>query len=269
MNKLLHLPFDQIECPPQLRTVFDDEKQAELEASIRSVGLQQPVLVHRVGTRFVLLDGERRVRALRSLGIATVPVVVVADELTTTDIVQRQLVCNAQRSDLTPLEKARAIEALMTTTKWSSAQVAEKLGFSAPTVTRLLALLTLPEPIQAQVACGAISPSGGYELAQVGDPERQRELAQELAAGRITRDGVSGARRGKPVAASDKLTRRGSRATAMLGGGRSITITGAGLSLERVTEYLEELLAKLRKVRAQGLELPTFLKMLRDQAKAH
>lgn len=267
-QNIQEIPLCEIDCLPQVRAQFDEEKLGELAESIRAVGLQQPVSLRRTGERYVVIDGERRLRAFRINGAKTIPAIVTDGDLSETAVVQRQLICNCQRSDLTALEKARAIDQLMIATNSRAAEVAGMLGMSPASVTRLLALLSLPAQIQSQIAHGEISQSAAYELAQVRSPDEQARLAAELVSGRLTRDGVSGARRAKQAQPAAGAGAQGtSRATAVLGGGRAVTITGAGLTLERVCECLEDLLGKLRKVRAQGLELGTFLKMLRDQAK--
>jgi integrase len=100
------------------------------------------------------------------------------------------------------------------------------------------------------------------------NPEKS-EIAGQAVGGRITRDALSGslkARRNGNGAQSDATSP--ARVTALLGAGRSITLSGPGLTLETLITWIEELLAKARKVRPQGLELQTFIKMLKDQAKA-
>jgi hypothetical protein len=75
--------------------------------------------------------------------------------------------------------------------QWNASQAAKELGFSAATVTRLLALLALPNSIVEQVQAGRIPASAAYELARIEDPARQAELAGQLAQGQLTRDGLS------------------------------------------------------------------------------
>ena len=107
--------------------------------------------------------------------------------------------------------------------------------------------------------------SAAYELARVEDPGRQAALAEDLASGRLTRDGVAGMAKAERNGQEQQPKANGHRARAPLGDGRSITVVGAD-TLDGLIAALEELLSKARKARPQGLGLATFLKMLRDQA---
>ncbi len=113
----------------------------------------------------------------------------------------------------------------------------------------------------------AIRLGAGYDLSRVEDAAEQTALAERLISGAMTRDGLSGLlrsrKRGNTKVSQAPLV----RVTALLGRGRSVTTAAAGLTLDAYIEMLEELLAKARKVRPQGLELGTFIKMLRDQSK--
>jgi len=182
-------------------------------------------------------------------------------------VIQRQLISNVLREALSPLDTARAIQQLIATTGWSAGQVADNLAFSNAKVTRLLALLRLPAAIIEQVEAGKISASSAYELARVNDADRQAALAQQMAAGQLTRDAAAGKR---------KAAKRGgqqgecypSRVTAILGESRSITVASTGLTLDRFITLIEEVLAKARRERSRGTELGTFISLLRDQARA-
>ncbi len=266
ISKTIELPINEIVCQPQVREHFDEEPIAGFAKTIGELGLLQPILVRRDGNEWVLINGEMRLRAAKKAGLTKIRAEVEDSNLTAAQILHRQLVAN-QHIELLPLEKARAIDRLMRESGWTAIEVAAKLGISSATVSRLLSLLKLPESVQEKIDKGQIPASTAYELAKVEDAREQAQLADDIAAGRLTRDGVSGrVKAGRTTSApSDKAPTRG---TAALGGGRSITVRGSGLSLENLIAWLEELLAKARKARPQGLELTTFLKMLRDQANA-
>lgn len=260
------LPIERITVAPQVRGRFDEESIAGLAQTFAEVGFLQPISVRRSGDRWIVTDGERRLRAAKLAGMKSVPVIIEERELSNAEVIQRQLVANCQREELSGVEKAVAIDQLMQETQWSVAQVAVKLGFSPATVSRLLSLLTLPEDVQAKVAAGAISASAAYELARVKDPESQSQLVAEATSG-LTRDGLAGKVRTARRSAQAPAKCGPARVTAILGPGRAVTVCGTGLTLESFIEWLQELLDKARKVRPKGLELDTFLKMLRDQAK--
>ena len=266
-EEIQQIPLDKIDFAPQVREVFDEQAIAGLAASLKEVGQLQPVRLIRHGERFLMEEGERRCRAATLAGWKTIAAIIEARQLTEADILLRQCSCDFQRVDLSPMEKAVAMERLMAATGWKGNEVAGRLGVSTAMVSRLLSLLALPEPIREALKEGKIPASAGYELAKIDDPATQADLAQRLAEGKITRDGVAGARKarrasnGKPPAAVKRVT-------AMLGGGRAVTVCCLGETLDDFIAALEETLTKARKGRSQGFGLDTLLRLLRDQAEA-
>lgn len=266
-EQIQYLPLDRITAVKQPREKFDEEALAGLAQSLNEVGQQQPLRLRRDGDKFVIVDGERRFRAAKKAGFTTVAVVIEERELCAAEIIHRQLVANCQRQDLGPMEKARSIDQLMKETGWTATQAALKLGFSNATLTRLLSLLQLPVPLQQRVEAGHLPPSAGYELARVVEPTQQAALAEQMENGEMTRDGLSGALKQRKKQTETSQSKELSRVTAALGAGRSVTVAGANLTLETFIQSLEELIAKARKVRPQGVELATFIRMMKDQAK--
>jgi ParB family transcriptional regulator, chromosome partitioning protein len=268
-EQIQYLPLDRITVAPQVRGHFDEESLAGLAQSLRELGQQVPIRVRRAGDKLIIVDGERRHRAAKKAGLPTLAVIIEEKELCQAEILHRSLVLNCQREDLTALEKARAICQLLKETGWTATQAAAKLGFSSATVSRLLSLLSLPENIQAQISAGELPMSSAAEIARIEDAGKQTEMAGQVADGKLTRDALSGTLRAQRNAGrSAAETVAPNRVTALLGAGRSVTLSGPGLSLESLIVWLEELLARARKVRPQGLELKTFIKMLKDQSKA-
>jgi len=261
------VPLDKLVCRKQVRESFGEEELTGLAQSIKENGVLQPLLAHREGTAFVLDDGERRLRAARRAGLATVPVIVDERELGEAESTQRQLVANCQREDLSPMEKARAVDRLMKTTKWSASQVSLKLGLSPASVSKALALLLLPEPVQAQVGSGQIPASTAYELAKIPDSAERARLATEVTQNGLSRDALAGQLKAAKRAASTPVPAASKRFTATLGAGRAVSVSGTGLTLDKLIDLLEELLAKARKMRPKGVELDTFFRLLRDEAK--
>ena len=260
------LAIDEITVLPQIRERFEESSIDGMAQSIREVGILQPIRIRLEGGQRIIVDGERRFRAAKRVGLLTVPVVIEEQPLSEADVIQRSLVANCQREDLTPLEKARAMATLMRATGSQAGEVATKCGLSNATVTRTLALLTLPEAIRERVNSGQIPASAAYELARVKDPQQQSELAYQLAAGRLTRDGLAGALKARRKGGGVLSAAKPRRAIAFLGAGRSVTVVGDCSTLDAFIEALEEALAKARKARPQGLALTTFCKMLKDQA---
>ena len=107
-------------------------------------------------------------------------------------ILEEQVVENCLRADLRPVEQARAFRALMEANAWSARKVAAELHVASSTVVKALALLKLPEAVQAQVDSGAIPASAAYELARMEEPQTQEALAGRIAAEGLSRDQAIG-----------------------------------------------------------------------------
>ena len=180
--RLDDLPIDSIiPNPHQPRVHFDEESLAELAASIREIGVLQPVLVRPVGDgAFELVAGERRWRAARRAGLAVIPAIVRnTDDLGS---VERALVENLHRQDLTPLEEAAAYQQLIEDFELTHEQVATRVGKSRSAVTNTLRLMSLPPSIQHLLADGRLS--AGHAKALLGTPDRafQEQLARQAVA---------------------------------------------------------------------------------------
>lgn len=262
-----HVGLDKFTFKPQVRGRLSQELIAQIAASFPEVGQLQPVRAQRLGGLLEMIDGHHRLEAAKLAGLKTLATIIEENELNDGEVVLRQLIANCQRADLTPLEKARGIQNLMQTANCTAQDAGRKLSWSSATVTRLLTLLALPVEIMRQVESGKIAASAAYELAQVDDPACQALLANQLASGELTRDGVSGARKATKKT-TEKKEASSDRVTALLGQSRAVTVASPELSLERFIGILEELLGKARRVRTQGVALGTFIKMLRDQARA-
>ena len=180
--RLVELPIDSIiPNQHQPRVHFDEESLAELAASIREIGVLQPVLVRPIGdAAYELVAGERRWRAARRAGLSVIPAIVRdTDDL---GLVERALVENLHRQDLTPLEEAAAYQQLIEDFKLTHEQVANRVGKSRSAVTNTLRLMSLPPGIQHLLADGRLS--AGHARALLGTPDRtlQEQLARQAAA---------------------------------------------------------------------------------------
>lgn len=268
IDRIQEVPIGEIDLVSLIRKTIDEERVAGIMQSIQEVGLLYPPHLTRRGEKYLPTDGTHRIVALMKLGRTSIPAFVEDKPLDEAETIRKGLIANTHRSENTPLEKGEAIARVMELTGWNATTVAAKLGLSNATVSRLLSLLHLPEPIREQVHRGDISLSAACELARVGDGEAQASLATEVATGRLTRDALSGSVKSlkKRTVKSPEAFAGPSRVSAKLGGGRTVSIVGESLDLEAFIEALEEVLAKARKARTQGIEVGTFAKMLRDQA---
>lgn len=262
-------PFSRFVTESQVREDISEESLQGMVRTIREVGVLQPIRVRRKGDLFVVVDGERRFRAAQLANLPTVPVVIEPLDSCPAEILHKQLIANCQRLDLNPMERARGLQRLMELTGWSVGETTKRMGFANGAVTRSLALLELPADIQAKIETGAIAPSAAYELAQLNDPQQQTEFAEKLARGELTRDAVAAARKASQRKPATTPAVAKQRVTAQLGDGRAVTVKADGLTLESFIGLLEEVLSRARKVRPSGVELATFVAMLRDQSRSN
>ena len=178
---LVEIPVGDLSPNPhQPRVHFDEESLSDLAASIRQIGVLQPLLVRQLPDgSYQLIAGERRWRAAQQAGLATVPAVV----KTTDDMasVEQALVENLHRQDLAPLEEAGAYQQLIDDFSLTHDDVAKRVGKSRSSITNSLRLLALPAAIQVFLADGRLS--AGHAKALLGSPDRafQEQLARRAA----------------------------------------------------------------------------------------
>ncbi|MCC6358737.1 MAG: ParB/RepB/Spo0J family partition protein [Phycisphaerales bacterium] len=251
MDRMIReIPITSIVCPPQVREHFDEAALAALAETIKAVGIRQPVTVRAIAPdSWALVVGERRLRAATIAGLTELPAMVIDGDLSDAEILELQLLENCARSDLNPVEKARAYERWMRETNRPAAQLAERVGMSAGNVTKLTTLLLLTPDVIPLVADGRIPMSSAYELARVADHAEQRRLAEEVVAGRLTRDKLVARLRAAKVTAGTPRPRRPRQRTERivlrLEGGRRLSVSGPGLSVESLVRWIEELLSEL------------------------
>jgi ParB family transcriptional regulator, chromosome partitioning protein len=181
--------------PLQPRTNFDEESMTSLAASIREVGVLQPVLVRELGPGdFELIAGERRCRAARRAGLQSVPALV--QESSDVRSLEKALIENLHRDDLGALEEAAAFQQLIDGFGYTHEQVATRVGKSRATVTNTLRLLQLPAGVQRFLAEGLIT--AGHARALLATPDRslQEQLAKRAAAEGLTVRAVEDLARG-------------------------------------------------------------------------
>jgi ParB family chromosome partitioning protein len=174
-GRVLDLPLDDIAPNPQQpRRHFDETALGELAASIRASGLLQPVVVRPSGAgRYELLVGERRWRAARLAGVASVPALV--REATDAEALELALVENVLREDLNPMEEAEAYQRLLTDYRWTQDDLAGRLGKDRSSVANVLRLLRLPSAIQEDLRRGRLTM--GHARALLAAPAAAEQLA--------------------------------------------------------------------------------------------
>jgi len=180
------VPLDRIIPNPfQPRTHFDEHELEELTASIQANGVLQPVLVRRKAEGlYELIAGERRFRAAKQAGLATIPVVVrnTGDQ----QAMELALVENIQRSDLNPIEAARAYHRLTREFGLTHEHIAERVGKDRSSVSNIARLLNLPNEIQELVQSGALSTGHAKVLLGLASAAEQLRLAHLITASQLS-----------------------------------------------------------------------------------
>jgi len=164
--------------PDQPRTHFDELDLNGLSESIKSVGLIQPIIVRKVDEKYVVIAGERRLRASKMAGFSIIRAIIV--EASEEENLTLALIENIQRANLDPIEEARAYKALINRFKLKQQEVAAKVGKERTTVSNSLRLLNLPDDIQNALSDGAISVGHAKVLLSLTDEAKQLTLCMKV-----------------------------------------------------------------------------------------
>ncbi len=175
-----NIPIDQIETNPfQPRNQFDEEALAELAASIKAMGIIQPITVRKLNeNKYQLISGERRYRASKIAGLTEIPayVRVANDE----NMLEMALVENIQRENLDAIEIAISLKRLMEECSLTQEELSEKIGKKRSTIANFLRLLKLPPEIQMAIRRRAISMGHARALINIESEEDQLEICEKI-----------------------------------------------------------------------------------------
>src|SRR5262245_6595836 len=178
---LLEVPVNAVgPNPKQPRTRFDEEAIASLAASIREVGILQPLVVRRTDGGFELIAGERRLRAAKLAGLATVPVVLRDSD--DSDLLREALIENIHREDLNPIELGEAFRQLLDELGLKQEELADRVGVSRSHIANTIRLLALPLEVQQLLTDEKISAGHARALLAMGDAEAITALSLRVAA---------------------------------------------------------------------------------------
>jgi ParB family chromosome partitioning protein len=234
----------------QPREEFDEESLDRLAESLRTKGQLQPIRVRwdEEQGAYVIIMGERRWRAAVKAGMATISCVVHQGPVDPGELLALQLVENAVREDLKPIERARAFRKLQELHGWSGNQLAKELAIPQPTIVQALKLLELPEPVRAKVEAGELAPRTAYEISRLDDDADRIALAERVVADKMTRDQVADVVKVKK-SGRGAVTPGTGRSELKLEGGRKLVISG--LADDRPETLLATLREATRTVQAR------------------
>jgi len=162
----------------QPRTVFSDEKIEELALTIRTHGIIQPIVVREVDGKFELIAGERRWRAVQTLGWDVIPAIV--KDFNDTETASVALIENLQREELSSIEEAVAYAKLLELHNLTQEALAQRLGKGQSTIANKLRLLKLPEEVQEALLKKLITERHARALIPLKKPELQNTLLEEI-----------------------------------------------------------------------------------------
>ena len=172
LSGLLEVPVNAVAPnPKQPRTHWDEQEILALAASIREVGILQPIVVRRSGDEgYELVAGERRLRAAKVAGLATVPVVL--RDTDDSDLLREALIENIHRQDLGPIELAEAFRQLLEDLGLKQEDLAERVGVSRSHIANTIRLLQLPLETQQLLTDAKIQAGHARALLALGDRRR-------------------------------------------------------------------------------------------------
>ena len=225
---LLRIPIDAISPNPrQPRQDFDEDEIDELATSIGTLGILQPLLVREGDGGYELIAGERRLRASKLAGLSEVPVLVV--ETDDRGSLERAIVENVHRSNLSPIEEAAGYKQLIEEGGMTQEQLAERLGKNRVTVTNTLRLLDLPTSVQALLAHRRLTAGHGKALLTLqGNPLQERLARRAAEEGMSVRDTEELARKFESMGAPQDRS-----------GQRVVTPASVSDAQRRLADYLQ------------------------------
>lgn len=185
-SDVLRIPADYIEPNPyQPRVTFNQETLDELAASIKTLGLIQPITVRKISdTQFQIISGERRYKACRIAGMTMIPAYV--RDTNDRGMIEMAIVENIQRENLDPIEEAMSYQRLIDECGLTQEEMADRVGKKRASVTNLLRLLKLPARVQHDLKVGLISVGHAKVLLGTDDALLQQQLCDL-----VVREGIS------------------------------------------------------------------------------
>ncbi|MBN2561455.1 MAG: ParB/RepB/Spo0J family partition protein [Phycisphaerae bacterium] len=180
-HRFLEIPVDEVrQNPMQPRRRFDDQTLQSLAASIRDKGTLQPIVVRPADGGYELVAGERRLRATRLANLDHIPAIVraVPDD----ELLELALIENIHRTDLNPIERARAYRSMHDQHGLSHDEIARRVGEDRATVTNYMRLLALADDVMEMVSSGELGVGHAKALLGISDPNSQTTLARRVVA---------------------------------------------------------------------------------------
>lgn len=178
-NNAMEIPLSAVVVnPDQPRKIFPDQELEELCSSIREFGVIQPVIVKRTGSRYMLIAGERRVRASLLAGLEKIPAIV--RDADARDMALIALVENVQRENLNYIEEAAAYKNLMDEFGLTQNEIAKRIGKQQSTISNKIRLLSLPEEIRTALMENQLSERHARALLRIKDDNHRKQILERI-----------------------------------------------------------------------------------------
>ena len=171
--------------PHQPRQKFDETSLEELTASIKEKGILTPITVQKEGNQFILIAGERRLRASKKAGLKKIPVYII-DVADDAEMIEMALIENIQRENLNPIEEAEAYIYLNNRFKLSQEKIAKSVGKKRATISNSLRLLTLPREIKESIRNGRLSAGHGRAILMMKTHNSMIGLWKKIIKGKMS-----------------------------------------------------------------------------------
>ena len=176
-STIFKIPMNLIKAnKEQPRKNFDSEKIFELGQSIKEHGVIQPIILNKEDNIYIVVAGERRFRAAKSIGLVDIPAIIM--NVTDKEVLEISLIENIQREDLNPIEEAIAYKKLLIDFSLTQEEISKKVSKSRTAITNTMRLLNLDEKVQDYIMDGVISEGHGRAILGISDKELQYQVCQ-------------------------------------------------------------------------------------------
>lgn len=268
-SSITHLEIDKVQPNPlQPRGMITPDSLMDLVDSMREHGILEPLIVAHTPAGYQIVAGERRWRAAKLAGLATLPCII--RETSPQGMLEMALVENVQRIDLNPVDRAKAFERLIEEFDLSNAEIAQRIGKSPAYISNTLKLLTLPDALKDGLISGLISEGHARALASIDDKQsmidaykiilkesgsvrRAEDLSRRMKAKTGQKSQASGKTNQVPRIISDETDALEKKLTEVLGQNASVKLvrtsreTRLFITLKGTIEATDAILNKLFK----------------------
>lgn len=263
-SEFIEVAIDDVSPDPnQPRRNIIDSSVKDLSDNLRLHGQICPILVIRKGTKLIIVDGERRWRAMKLAGAHSIRIIVLESVPPPSEMLKLQILANCQRRDLNAMELSDQYVNLMREDKLSATELATTLSRSKSHTSEVLSLQDLPDPIKELVRVEKIGLTKAAQIARL-PKEEQEGIASLVASGELNRSQL-----GRKASRNANNVEKGVKRVSLELAEATINLVGkCALSLDQILDVFEKLIRECKRARTQGLDVSTLASILRDRAQA-